>query len=269
MKTLKVFLSTVLAFVYIGVFAQGQTSLSDRTKNVLNDCGKCNDAWVTQAYYQTWGSCPGTGENDACNIRLYGGGVWSTYGDLLNKVRAAFTGSRQTGKVFIFMRPVDALGFGHMGWGIMLSDGSYFCGSTENPFSPPQPKDTYNQQAWAKSISRSAKIPAGQDNSSWTMRFATEQQMFARMKSLNYSRWKGLAVSNPTILKAKSATEIIKGKGYDVTGNNCFDHTYDVITAYGIHWTKLPLKQVFPVPNEWFRRFYADNSNNGAEGWGL
>ncbi len=40
---------------------------------------------------------------------------------------------------------------------------------------------------------------------------------------------------------------------YRVTGfpgNNCADHTYDVLSAYGV--TGLPLLQFVPKPNEWF-----------------
>lgn len=265
-----------IAFYLFGqtVYSQtsGQHSLTDRTKNVYNDCAStlCNDKWISDAYYQIWGSCPAQGgTSGVCNYLLYGGGSWSSWNDLCNKVRLAYTKPRSSGKVYVFMRPVDAMGFGHMGWGIMLSDGSFYCGSTENPFAPPKPADQYKLNLWLQSAARSAQIPAGQDNSSWTMRFPTEAQMFARMKSLNYTKWKGVAVANPKIFDCKVKIEQIKGRGYDVIGNNCFDHTYDVLNYYGISWVNLPLKQTYPVPNEWFRQFYRDNSNNYYEGWNL
>jgi hypothetical protein len=259
-KLRNVFTFLLTAFLFVlghQAFAQGPTGLSDKKKDFTKHCQTCTDAWVSKAYYQVWGSCANGGGNSGdCNISNYGGGRWSSYDDLLNKVKQRFTGSRQTGKIYIFMRPVDALGFGHVGWGIMLSDGSYYCGATENPFN-------------MKSPGSSVAINPGGDINSWTMRFATEGEMFGRMKSLSYSKWKGLAVSNPNIANAKNLIDGIKNRGYGAIGNNCFDHAYDVFTYYGVHWTKLPLKQTYPVPNEWFRQFYADNSNNYAEGWGL
>lgn len=184
------------------------------------------------------------------------GGQWSSYPDLVNKVRSAFTYPVSSGKVYVFMRPTDALGFGHMGWGIRLSDGSFYCGATENPM------DT-------KDLSKTITIPAGGDIHSWSMRFNTEAEMFARMKSMSYTKWKGVGVQNPQVANAKALIDRIKDRGYNGVGNNCMDHSYDVFTYYGLAWNSLPLKQTFPVPNEWFRRFYADGSNNGAEGWNL
>lgn len=239
-------------------FAQANGN-SDRLKNYKEDCktNVCRDPWVSQAYYEVWGNCTGaTGDNGNCNYRLYGGGQWSSYGDLVNKVRAAYTGPCSMGKIYVFMRPTDALTFGHMGWGIQLSDGSYYCGATENPMN-------------VQDLSKTLAVPNGQDIHSWTMRFNTEADMFARMRSMSYTKWKGLAVANPQVANAKSLIDRIKDRGYGGIGNNCMDHAFDVFTYYGVSWTKLPLKSTFPVPNEWFRRFYPDNSNNGAEGWNL
>ncbi len=52
---------------------------------------QCRDPWVTQAVRQVMGRAPvGSGETGECNIRNYGGGSWSSYDDLVGKVRAAF-----------------------------------------------------------------------------------------------------------------------------------------------------------------------------------
>ncbi|MDE2227802.1 MAG: hypothetical protein KGL11_02020 [Alphaproteobacteria bacterium] len=53
--------------------------------------GQCKDPWVTQAVQQVTGRSPnGSGDNGECNIYRYGGGHWSSYSDLVAKVRFAF-----------------------------------------------------------------------------------------------------------------------------------------------------------------------------------
>ena len=53
--------------------------------------GQCSDPWVNQAVQQVTGHAPnGSGGYGDCNIQNYGGGHWSSYPDLVNKVRAHF-----------------------------------------------------------------------------------------------------------------------------------------------------------------------------------
>lgn len=53
--------------------------------------GTCRDPWVTQAVQQVTGHAPnGSYESGDCNIHNYGGGSWSSYPDLITKVRAHF-----------------------------------------------------------------------------------------------------------------------------------------------------------------------------------
>jgi hypothetical protein len=53
--------------------------------------GQCRDPWVTQAITQITGHAPrGSGESLDCNIKLYGNGSWSSYPDLVNKVKASY-----------------------------------------------------------------------------------------------------------------------------------------------------------------------------------
>lgn len=52
---------------------------------------QCNDTWVTNAVTEIVGRAPiGRGNIGECNIKLYGGGSWSNYDDLKNKVWAKF-----------------------------------------------------------------------------------------------------------------------------------------------------------------------------------
>lgn len=56
--------------------------------------GQCRDPWVTKAVQQVTGrAANGSGESGECNIRRYGGGQWSSYDDLVGKVRIAFGGA--------------------------------------------------------------------------------------------------------------------------------------------------------------------------------
>ena len=53
--------------------------------------GVCHDPWVTSAIKQVMGRAPnGSGNSGECNIYRYGGGHWSSYGDLVSKVKIAF-----------------------------------------------------------------------------------------------------------------------------------------------------------------------------------
>lgn len=52
----------------------------------------CRDPWVTKAVSKVTGRTPkGFGDTGECNIRLYGGGQWGNYQDLVSKVEAAFS----------------------------------------------------------------------------------------------------------------------------------------------------------------------------------
>lgn len=51
--------------------------------------GACKDPWINQAYNQLYHRAPsGSGATGECNIMNYGGGHWTTYQDLVNKVQA-------------------------------------------------------------------------------------------------------------------------------------------------------------------------------------
>lgn len=51
---------------------------------------QCQDPWVSQAINEIIGrTAIGSGQSGECNITLYGGGSWSGYEDLKNKVRAS------------------------------------------------------------------------------------------------------------------------------------------------------------------------------------
>lgn len=54
---------------------------------LLAQGGSCRDPWINSAYNQIYHRAPqGSGTTGECNINLYGGGRWSSYGDLYYKV---------------------------------------------------------------------------------------------------------------------------------------------------------------------------------------
>lgn len=56
--------------------------------------GSCRDPWVTNAVREVTRREPnGSGESGECNILNYGGGRWTTYADLVGKVRASLNGA--------------------------------------------------------------------------------------------------------------------------------------------------------------------------------
>ena len=52
--------------------------------------GSCHDPWINQAYNQLYHVAPsGSQTSGQCNPALYGGGHWTTFADLTNKVKVA------------------------------------------------------------------------------------------------------------------------------------------------------------------------------------
>src|SRR5687768_10483787 len=85
------------------------------------------DPWIGQAFQEVLGRAPAGNE---WNIQNYGGGQWSSYNGLLNKVRVRMKGQ---GAAYVFIKPEQAIYQGHIGWGFIMDDGRYCYGSTENP----------------------------------------------------------------------------------------------------------------------------------------
>lgn len=76
---------------------------------------QCRDPWVSQAVREVQGRpANGSGELGECNIKLYGNGSWSSYPDLLNKVRARYPrmGGGAPGAASVLQAPYGANGAG-------------------------------------------------------------------------------------------------------------------------------------------------------------
>ena len=219
------------------------------------DCSNCADAWVGSAYYKIWGACASEsgGQNDACNIYLWNNASWTDYEHLKNLIRHKYTAvSPVKRRVYIFVR-TDAVNLllgnaGHIGWAFELSDGSFFAGSTENPFNG-VPDDSWY-------------VAPGKDNGFWSQRFANESSMLVYIKNYwGYNKYKVVYWANPRLHTAKLRSEQCELKGFRGRGNNCLDHTYFVLDGLGL--TGMPFTQTNPTPNGWFNEWYKSLTGAG------
>ena len=257
----KLFL-TVSFYCLFGIATNAQQPKGNFKKNYNSDCQKCADPWVGDAFYKVWGICPSNsgGQDSYCNINLWNNASWSSYENLTNIIRNKYTSSISVGNAYIFIKPQN-VNFefgkaGHIGWGFQLSDGSYYCGATENYAHKIAPSQDYI-------------IHAGKDNDFWAEKCYNEGRMFQQMKSLGYTQYKVIGINKPNLLAAKKATEEIMYKGFQGISNNCLDHTYTVLAALGLNILQLPSRQIYLFPNKWFNEFYPKVNGNGVFGKNL
>lgn len=93
---------------------------------------QCRDPWVSQAVREVQGRpANGTGELGECNIKLYGNGVWSSYPDLLSKVRARYPRMGGTGAV---NQPRPGFAPGVNGGKLIGQDGGSLIGNDAGSF---------------------------------------------------------------------------------------------------------------------------------------
>jgi hypothetical protein len=238
------------------------------------------DPWIGQAFREVLGRDPA---GEEWNISRYANGHWSSYGDLLNKVRVRTTGQ---GVAYIFIKPEQAVYQGHIGWAFMMDDGRYCYGSTENPM-----KAAADLGQGARAVWDALTIDAGADNGFWYGIADTEQEMLADMKRAGndrtrsaryphgyrcsgYWHYKSTFVVARHVGAAMNAGEHCRKTGFKGIGWNCLDQTYHILEAYGVDKnTVMPWKQTHPSPNYWFNDFgyidpksrqaYKGNNNSG------
>ncbi len=80
--------------------------------------------------------------------------------------------------------------------------------------------------------------------------------MIFMFKRRNYHAFKKtkVAIAYPDNALAKARQ--LSANGYGALGNNCLDHTFRVLEAYGVK--DLPWLQTHPSPNDWFAQFNGD-----------
>ncbi|MFF5210057.1 hypothetical protein [Streptosporangium sp. NPDC000396] len=130
------------------------------------------------------------------------------------------------GEACVFLAPKGAsvdlpggkLSLGHVGWGYRAGDGVYVYGSTENP-------------------TAKFAIKAGADNGAWSGS-GTRDDMLREFRSGGhstnaYTTYKCGKVSSWDAGAAREAAQATMKLGYTLFTNNCMDHTYRVLSAYG------------------------------------
>ena len=145
------------------------------------------------------------------------------------------------GEAYVFCRPSGAKGFGHVGWGFLYeSVNKIYCyGGTENIKSHPIVLPGGNNYAW---------IATGSFENMRT------KMSLGHYVGYRYTVYKRKFIDTFYPQKAYRVGDSKKKAGYAVTGipgNNCADHAYDILKAYGV---TLPLLQLSPAPKKWFSK---------------
>lgn len=141
---------------------------------------------------------------------------------------AAADATVTNGKACVFIRPNGANGAGHVGW-LFQNLSAYTYGSTENPSGKPT-------------------VPAGGDIG-WWWKSASFDQAKKDMKAKGYTGYKCVTVGKGNITSATNAALATKSGGYSVIGNNCMDHSYRILKAFG---ASMPSPTLELAPNLWY-----------------
>lgn len=148
------------------------------------------------------------------------------------------------GRAYVFIRkdgaPLPLGCAGHVAWGVELADGTFFCGSTENPGGAP------------------IVLPGG-ENGWWGELFNSEAAACAAVRARNYDGYKVATVRDAQPEAARTVGEETRHRGYQAVGGNCLDHAWDVLKAYSVK--DLPWAQTHPSPNDWFAVFNGEYHN--------
>ncbi|MGB8217316.1 MAG: hypothetical protein WCE94_08445 [Candidatus Methanoperedens sp.] len=139
------------------------------------------------------------------------------------------------GKAYTFSRRNIPPLVGHVGWGFELGDGTYFFGATEGKYFLPyiSPRD---------------------DNGAWWGKESSFMAMADQMHKIwQYDLYKEHLVDDAHPAEAQQMGKAAKTWGYTVVlGNNCMDHVYKIIHAYGVPPRNLQWPQTNWAPNVWF-----------------
>ncbi|MEQ1933933.1 MAG: hypothetical protein ABL962_08655 [Fimbriimonadaceae bacterium] len=147
-------------------------------------------------------------------------------------------------QAFVFLRKDGAplpVGFmGHVGWAFQLEDGTYYGGATEN--------STGN-----------LVVKPGDDNGWWGKAAGSLDVLVNLFRTLDYDCYKAVTVRSPNPSAAKTVADSTEHRGYIGLTNNCLDHVFDVLTAYGE--PGLPFRFQYPSPRSWFAMFNGELHN--------
>lgn len=153
-------------------------------------------------------------------------------------------GAKMKGKAYVFLRKDSVpmvMGYaGHIAWGFTNEDGKFYFGSTDNSRHNPV-------------------IRLGKNNGWWAETAETEAEMLEKMTEKNYDGYKVATVRNFDVPAAHKVADGTKSFGYSLMANNCLNHVWYVLNAYGVK--DLPLLGLNSYPNQWFALFNGEYHN--------
>jgi hypothetical protein len=162
-------------------------------------------------------------------------------------------------KKYVFVRKNGANGLGHVGVAFELrarisgvNYTSFYCGGVEGT------------NGWFGIPN--AFTPAGGDNGGWQKQVSTQAQMFAQFGAKGYNGYKfSQNFLIVTLARSNAGKAIISGfpgRGYNVSGNNCMNAVYDLLSNFSFPGDAgNPAVPSSYAPNSW----YASLTVNG--GW--
>jgi hypothetical protein len=215
-----------------------------------------------------------------------------TGNDLAGRVKAA---GKKTGKAYVFLRRWGASGNGHAGWGCLVDDTHYDCGSMENNSGHPTRNDDETNDAWFRFDVSAAEMvglfrggvgPVDRNTTSyggdsylpkgkylnrpepyqtdpiqvtgrrardpWFNPLAPVTVHTDPVIFLRYTEYAFIEVTNPNVDAARKIAQASPNRGYGVSGNNCANLAYEIVSAYGVPDDKLSWLQTHPQPSVWF-----------------
>src|SRR4051812_32667574 len=119
------------------------------------------------------------------------------------------------GRAFVFLNQVQALRFGHVGWGFQLADDAYYFGSTDH---------LYRHRWWdLPGWLRYAHVEPEGDNDWWeqTGDLNTMFQVMGRGHHIQYHLANVIAVRSCDPHGAIAVAREKRTGGWSVTNNNC------------------------------------------------
>ena len=210
--------------------------------------GGCSNGDIARAILEVTGRAPkGSGSGGECEPGQYRG--FSSYHDLVNKVTVKLTSK---GVAYVFSAPKLAIMQGHVGWAYLGDDMVYHIGATDAPITK------FNLFQGNLGLI----IPASPGaNSPWRQNASTEQDMLNMFRAHGgytdtYSEYKMTFVMQRNSNFADQRSNEAANWGYGLVGNNCADHVYRVLAAYGVD-TNGVMRSLMTrgAPNSWFRAF--------------
>lgn len=156
------------------------------------------------------------------------------------------------GSAFVFINLVQAVRFGHVGWGFALDERGeqFYFGSTDHLYRHPW----WDLPAWI----RYAHVEPELDND-WWYEIGSRDDMFRIMHAGHHARYhiryhiaKEIPVENADPVSARRVADALQKGGWSVVSNNCVHQTYNVLSSYGAALPQPDRPLTNLIPKRWF-----------------